>query len=478
MASDDFVDSASFRDPSWHVYRVDGQIYRTVTDRALDDFEALRASGLYDELAAAGKVVAAKIVEGEVPEPLRCEARVVLKHPTLPFISYPYEWSFAALKAAALHHLEVHQAALERGMTLSDASAYNIQFIGARPIFIDTLSFRPYREGEYWTGHRQFCEQFLIPLLLRAMFGTPHNDWYRGAMEGIRTADFTRLLPWHRKLSWNVLSHLVLPTAFESSARRGGISVSSSALSSAKFPLASYQGLLRRLHQWIAGLAPRDKRPTAWQNYSLENTYGPEEAEAKRAFVRDFIEAEKPAMVWDLGCNAGDYSELALEAGAGYAVGWDFDQGALDAGFARASERNLAFTPLYFDANNPAPDQGWAQEERHGMGARGPVDAVLALAFVHHLAIAKNLPLLQVARWLTSLARSGVVEFVPKEDQMVQAMLKLRDDIFLDYTLERFLDCLGVYAAIKRIEPINGRQLIRFSSNSACAPKKHKDGQA
>ncbi len=466
MASDDFVDSASFRDPSGHVYRIDGRIYRTVTDRALDDFEALRASGVYDELAAAGKVVVAEIVAGEVPEALRHEARVVIEHPPLPFISYPYEWSFAALKAAAVHHLEVHQAALERGMTLSDASAYNIQFIGARPIFIDTLSFRPYREGEYWTGHRQFCEQFLIPLLLRAMFGTPHNDWYRGALEGIRTADFTRLLPWHRKLSWNVLSQLVLPTAFESSARRGDISVSSSALSSAKFPLASYQGMLRRLHKWIDRLTPRDRQPTAWQNYSLENSYGPEEAEAKREFVRGFFEAEKPTMVWDLGCNAGDYSELALQGSAQYVVGWDFDQGALDAGFARARARDLAFTPLYFDATNPAPDQGWAQEERAGMAARGPVDAVLALAFVHHLAIAKNLPLPRIARWLTGLARSGVVEFVPKEDQMVQTMLKLREDIFPDYGLDRFLDRLRACARVTRIEAVGGRHLIWFSSDN------------
>jgi ribosomal protein L11 methylase PrmA len=466
MPSDDLVDSASFRDPSGHVYRIDGRIYRTVTDRALDDFEAVRANGIYDELAAAGKVVAAEIAKGEAPEPLRREARVVLEHPRLPFISYPYEWSFAALKAAALLHLDIHLLALERGVTLSDASAYNIQFIGARPIFIDTLSFRPYREGEYWTGHRQFCEQFLIPLLLRAMFGTPHNDWYRGALDGIGTAEFTRLLPWHRKLSWNVLSQLVLPTALEGSARRGGISVSSSTLSGAKFPLASYQGLLRRLHKWIEGLEPRDKQPTTWQNYSLENSYGPEEAAAKRTFVRGFIEAEKPAMVWDLGCNAGDYSEVALSGGARYVVGWDFDQGALDAGFARAGERDLAFTPLYFDATNPAPEQGWAQEERRGMGGRGPADAVLALAFVHHLAIAKNLPLARIARWLTGLASSGVVEFVPKEDQMVQTMLKLREDIFPDYDLERFLDCLGAHATVERIEAINGRQLIWFRSEN------------
>ena len=463
MRSDHFVDSASFRDPSGHVYKIDGRIFRTVSEHAVRDFEAVRAAGFYEELTAAGRVVAAEIVEDGIPEPLKGQARVVLEHPRLPFISYPYEWSFAALKAAALLHLDLHLLALERGITLSDASAYNVQFVGPRPIFIDTLSFRPYREGEYWTGHRQFCEQFLIPLLLRAMFGTPHNDWYRGALEGIWTADFTRLLPWHRKLSWNVLSQLVLPTAFENSARRGDITVNSSTLSAAKFSLASYQKLLHRLRKWIAGLEPRDKRPTAWQNYSLDNSYDPSEVEAKRAFVRRFIEVEKPAMVWDLGCNAGDYSELALEAGASYAVGWDFDQGALDASFARASDRDLALTPLYFNGNNPAPDQGWAQEERRGMAGRGPVDAVLALAFVHHLAIAKNLPLPRIVRWLTGLARSGVIEFVPKQDRMVQTMLKLRGDIFSDYDLDRFLDCLRVRARVTRIEAVGERHLIWFN---------------
>ena len=129
MPSDDLADSASFRDPSGHVYRIDGRIFRTVTEHAVRDFEAVRATGLYQELAAAGKVVAANIVKDGIPEALKREARVVLEHPRLPFISHPYEWSFAALKAAALLHLDLHQTALKRGITLSDASAYNIQFI-------------------------------------------------------------------------------------------------------------------------------------------------------------------------------------------------------------------------------------------------------------------------------------------------------------------------------------------------------------
>lgn len=458
----DLTDPASFRDPAGHVYQIDGHVFRTVTEHAAADFEFVRESGLFDDLSAAGEAIAAEAVGTDVHGLLKNGARYLLEHPRLPVISYPYEWSFAALKAAALLHLEVHRKALKRNVTLSDASAYNVQFIGAKPIFIDTLSFRPYHEGEYWAGHKQFCEQFLNPLLLRAFFGTPHNAWYRGNLEGIPTAEFARLLPLRRKLSWNVLSNLVLPAMFDRSAQRGEIKVSTGTLQKSGLPLVALQRMLDRLSDWIARLQPRDKMPTTWQNYAQDNSYEREQAEAKHEFVRAFVAAEKPAMLWDFGCNTGDYAETALQAGAGYVVGWDFDQGALDAAFARSAERDLAFTPLYFDAGNPSPDQGWAQEERKGLSGRGPADAVLALAFVHHLAIARNLPLPRIAGWLTGLARAGVVEFVPREDPMVQTMLRLREDIFPDYSLDSFLDCLGETARVERVEAVGGRKLIWF----------------
>ena len=66
------------------------------------------------------------------------------------FISYPYEWSFGQLRDAALLTLELQERALGRGLTLRDASAYNVQFEGGRPVFIDTLSFEPRKEGAPW----------------------------------------------------------------------------------------------------------------------------------------------------------------------------------------------------------------------------------------------------------------------------------------------------------------------------------------
>jgi len=463
MPTEPGLDPASFRDPSGQVHSVDGRIFRTVTDHAIDDFEFVQASGVYASLVAAGKVIAADPVDETTRLAVSADARHVLEHPKLPIVSYPYEWTFSQLKAAALLHLDIQIEALAQDVMLSDATAYNVQFIGAKPIFIDTLSFRRYRDGEYWTGHQQFCEQFLIPLLLAACFGTTHNAWYRGTLEGIPRADFVRLLRLRHKLSWRVLTQLVLPSSFDRSAQKGNIAVGSSALAAAKFPKQTLERMLRRLQGWIEGLRPKyAKQQTIWQNYATQTSYSDTETTAKRAAIGRFVADVKPGILWDLGCNSGDYSELALENGAGHVVGWDFDMGALEAAFARAGEKELAFTALYFDAANPSPDQGWAQRERRGMAERGPADAVLALALVHHLAIAKNLPLVRVANWLTGLGRTGIVEFVTKEDPMVQELLKMREDIFPDYTLEAFLASLSAHAEVSDVEALGTRHLITY----------------
>ncbi|HEX9584150.1 MAG TPA: class I SAM-dependent methyltransferase, partial [Gammaproteobacteria bacterium] len=142
------TDAGSFRDPSGQVHLVGGRIFRTVMQRAADDFEFARSTGLIEQLISSGQLIPETIVDNDTLGAAASGVRYVLEHPRLPFISYPYEWPFAALKAAALHHLDVHLTALDYGVTLSDASAYNIQFRGAKPVFIDSLSFRRYQEGE------------------------------------------------------------------------------------------------------------------------------------------------------------------------------------------------------------------------------------------------------------------------------------------------------------------------------------------
>lgn len=456
------VDPGSFRDPAGRVYLRDGRVFRTVSPRAAADYEFVRDAGLLDRLAETGRAVAATPIEAGVLGAAADGAAHVLEHPRAPFVSYPYEWPFRALKAAALLHLDVHIEALACGATLSDATAYNVQFVGPRPVFIDILSFRRYREGEFWVGHRQFCEQFLNPLLLAALLGVPHNAWYRGAQEGVPTAELARLLPLRCKLSWNVLTHVLLQNAFQSEARRGA--GADAAIRKSALPLASYRAMLVRLRDWIARLAPAGTGPTVWGDYVDTHSYSPEEYEAKKRFVAEFCAATRPATAWDIGCNAGDFSEVMLQAGAGYVVGFEFDHGALDAAFRRAEERSLNFLPLYLDAANPTPSQGWGEAERGGLLARARADAAVALALVHHLAISRNIPLQAIVDWLLSLTPRGVVEFVPKQDPQTQRLLSRREDIFDDYEVGAFAAALQKRARILRRERITatGRELFWF----------------
>ena len=455
----------SFRDPSGCVYIKNGRVFRTVMPCAAEDFKFVEASGLINSLEKDGLLVQSEIVDPKILGESASGAHCVLEHPPLPFISYPYEWSFSMLKAAGLAHLNIHLKALEYGVTLSDASAYNIQFVGSKPIFIDRLSFRQYRDGEFWLGHKQFSEQFINPLLLRTLFGIPHNAWYRGTQEGITSQDLVSLLPWWRKLSMTLFKHVVLPATLQKRTSNRMVTEQAKLHKQHKLPVSSFSKMLIQLKDWIERLEPLNTGKTVWGDYAKSHSYSSDEVREKQAFIAKFVEAVQPQLVWDLGCNTGDYSAVALKTGAKVVIGFDFDQRALELAFLRAKEEHLTFLPLFFDAANPSPNQGWAEMERPGMKARASANAILALAFVHHLAISRNIPLPNLIKWLTGLAPQGVIEFIPKSDPMVQQLLSLREDIFDDYSEERFLFYLSQSSKIveSKVVSDSGRRLIWYT---------------
>ncbi len=456
------IETGSFRDRRGRIYVAGERIYRSVMPMAIDDFEFVRSSGLIDELVQDKMLVAESVVDRAVLNGQGDDACFVLEHPRLSFISYPYEWPFAALKAAALLHLEVQLRALRKDVALTDSSAYNVQFDGPKPIFIDSLSFRRYEDGEFWDGHRQFCEQFVNPLLLRAVLGVPHNAWYRGSLEGITAGELSQVLPWRSRLSWNTMTNVFMQARFQRSA-----STSEKALETIrtkKLPKLGFEQMLRGLHRWIAGMEARTDGESVWQDYAQDNSYADEETAQKRQFVANFVAATKPGLIFDLGCNTGDYSALALKSGAQRAIGFDFDHGALDHAYDRARRESLEFLPLHLDAANPSPEQGWLQAERHGLARRASGDAILALALVHHLVIARNIPLDSVLDWIMGMAPIGVIEFVPKADPMVQRLLQLREDLFDDYTQEDFESLLVARGQIVNSQSVSssGRTLYSY----------------
>ena len=439
------ADPGSFRDPGGRIYTSGEKIFRAVMSSSADDYATARAAGILatlveQQLLLPFEEIDPSILRGVVERPAH-----LLEHPRLPFISYPYEWSFSQLRAAALLHLDLHLAALEGGFTLSDATAYNVQFIGSRPVFIDHLSVRPYHEGEIWLGHRQFCMQFLNPLILWSRVGVSPNSWFRGSLEGIAPEDVSRLLAWRHNLSWTVLAHVTLQAAMRRRQTKQGHQAASD--SKPELSRTAFKATLVGLRHFIASCKiPQQK--TDWSDYSGSTSYAEEEARLKRMFVSRAVEAIKPDVLLDLGCNTGDYSVAALEAGAKCVVGFDYDFGALELAFERSRHEDLAFTPLWLDGANPSPSQGWAERERRGFAERVKADASISLAFIHHIAIARNVPLWMVVDWLIGLAPTGVLEFPPKSDPMVQQLLARRDDIFPDYTEENFMALVSARARV------------------------------
>lgn len=436
------------------------RVLRTVLPPGRADYEFVRNSGLPKRLVERGWLIEGREVPVDAIPDAGTAPSYVIEHPRLAVVSYPYEWSFPALRDAALLQLDLHLEALNAGVTLSDASAYNVMFDGPKPVFIDYLSFRKYRDGEFWAGHRQFCEQYLNPLLLTACNGVPFQPWYRGALEGLSPEVLARVLPFRKRWSWRVFTHVML----QASMQKSGTADEAAKISRIKLPLTSLRGMLSSLRGWVAGLEPSTTRPSVWTGYASDNSYTASEAELKRAFVQRFASQVRPKLLLDIGCNTGDYSQAALSAGAESAIGWESDPGALDGAYLRARSEGLRLLPLCADAVNPSPGQGWAGRERAPLVDRVRADAVLGLALIHHMTIARNVPLDAVIEWLMARAPQGIIEFVPKSDPMVRHLLKLREDIFADYSEEAFVACIGLRGEIVESQrlPSSNRLLVWY----------------
>ena len=454
----------SFRDPKGHVYQVENKIYRSITSKGIGDFESVKSTGILDDLVKDELLVPWEEVTDIDLGPETIKAIKILEHPKIDFISYPYEWTSSGLKSAALLHLNIQIRALKHNVVLSDASAYNIQFNGTNPVFIDHLSFRPYHEGEYWLGHRQFCEQFLAPLLLQSISGITYHSWYRGSIEGISLTDTAKLLPWKVLFSPQILSNIILPVYFEKNNRRGNNKNVSEKISQKKLPKNAYMGMLVSLRKFISNLESFKNVKTIWEDYDKNNIYTSNEASLKRDFIREFSDQVKPRILGDIGCNTGEYSEVAINAGANKIIGFEYDLGALELSFKRAVKNNLDFLPLYLDVANPTPSQGWMQSERQGIVERKNADSILSLALIHHLCIGRNIPMNDVIQWLVDLSPTGIIEFVPKSDPMVQELLQLREDIFDDYSKDTFKSTLSKVARIEKSKIVtkSGRELFWY----------------
>lgn len=436
-------DPASFRDPGNRVFHHDGRVWRALGARDAEAYRAVSATRFWAEAAAAGRVVATR--EASEPHPVGLPVprpgpgsswSLVLEHERIPYLSYPYEWSFSMLADAATLHLDLLLEALREGVTTKDGYAYNVQFVGSRPVFIDVGSFEPTTGGP-WLGYRQFCQTFLYPLMLEAHLGVPFQGLLRGRLEGWSPTEMRRLLRGRHRLRRGVLRHVVLHSVAEQRIGGGGEALRED-LGRSGFSSELARATVANLRKVVGRLRSR-RADSAWTAYRHTCTYSGEDRAAKETFVEEALASRRRALVFDLGANDGAYARLAARH-ADWVVALEADDVTVDALYRSLRTDGPAnILPLVMDLTDPSPARGWRQRERPGFAERARPDLVLALALVHHLTIAGNVPLGEVVDWLTGLGDELVVEFVGPDDPMTERLLaNKRPGQHDDYRPEHF----------------------------------------
>jgi len=453
---------ASFRDPSGFLFRHQGRLLRQVNARYADDLALLHESGLYEALLSKELLIPhAEAALDLAPQP---GAIKVLAPELVPFISYPYEWSFSQLKDAALATLRIQRLALEHGLSLKDASAYNIQFHRGRPLLIDSLSFTAYRPDEPWVAYRQFCQHFLAPLALMAYRDVRLGGLLRNHLDGVPLDLAVGLLPWRTRLQPGLLMHLHLHARSQQRHADSHDQANSAKAKATKVGRKALDGILDSLRGAVRKLRWRPGG-TEWGDYYQDTNYSDTALQEKRTLVGRFLDQTDSRLVWDLGANNGFFSRVASERGI-MTVASDIDPVAVEKNWLacrRGVEPNLL--PLVMDLTNPSPSLGWAHTERDSLLGRGPADTVIALALIHHLAISNNVPLPHLARFFARAGRHLILEFVPKNDSQVQRLLASREDVFPAYDLAGLEAAFAPVFKLKEKARIAGseRTLLLFS---------------
>lgn len=453
---------SSYRDPTGFVFLKKGAIYRQINKVYKINYELLINSGLYKRLVDSRLLITHKEASRKLSS-VNTNLYKIIKPEPIAFISYPYEWSFSQLKDAALLTLKIQKIALDYGMCLKDANAYNIQFQNGKPIFIDTLSFEKYIEDQPWIAYKQYCQHFLAPLALMAFNDVRLGKLLQSYLDGIPLDLAWSLLPPKKFLNFSLFLHIYLHAKSQS--------FFASSKTSGKSRRLSKKGILAiidSLENIIKNLKLNIDK-TQWSNYYIDIHYSTESLNHKKQIVENFIIKTSPKCVWDLGANTGLFSRIASKKGI-QVISFDVDALAVEKNYLECiNKKETKILPLIIDLTNPSPPQGFALEERLSLIERGPADLVLALALVHHLAISYNIPLSLISNFFRKICKWLIIEFVPKDDEKVKQMLLSREDVFDTYNQQNFEKLFS--KNFKIIEKIN----IKNSKRTIYLMKKHEN---
>ncbi|ULQ53534.1 hypothetical protein [Flavihumibacter fluvii] len=444
-------EAASFKDPSGFIFRDGGQVLRQVNQAGAGFYDLLMDSGLYADLIQKGWLISHQELPGHPG--YNQNAYKILLPQQIPFISYPYEWSFDMLKDAALLTLKINQTAIQFGMVLKDASAYNIQFQSGKPLFIDTLSFEKYDARQPWIAYRQFCQHFLFPLLIVHYKGIDAQRWLCQYLDGIPVDITVRILPFSTRFRLNTMLHVHLQNKVSKQ--------SAGNPDSGGFSKKKMIHLLTNLHEMVQDIKlPLSK--TTWRDYYDNTILSKAYLKEKESVLVSYLSDLNICDAVDLGSNNGYFSQL-LASRKIDVLAVDADYKAINDLYVQCKSDQLSnILPLIIDICNPPAGIGWMNKERVSFLNRCQASLVLALALVHHLYFTYNIPLPEILHFLNAVSTFYViVEFVFIADKKVSIVSAGKESLIDLYTINNFEEaCIKHFTIVKKNEIISGDRIL------------------
>lgn len=436
-------DSGSFRDPDGFIVHIGDRVFRVLNKSGSDIWRKISNSKIWIELQ--GLVVGTEELsssssEYELIRKKFPQTECILEHNRIPMISYPPEWTPSMLIDAGLHTLKIQLILHKHGYTLKDASAYNIQFIGSRPVFIDITSIENPERLDIWHALGQFHRHFLYPALLHLRRKLDCRGMFITQIDGIQPSQAANLLGTFGWLRPSQLLSVYLPHWLSSKAsgdsagkprKQGNPEV-------LKFTLGRLANKLKKIRRKIGG-------DSHWVDYKKTCTYSDNEREIKHKFIKKFADKYKPKRVTDFGSNTGEYSQIMADAGA-YVVAVEADLDTADALYRNCSASKHAenIQVICTDLANPTPSYGHNGTERKSFFERHKADTALALALIHHLQSASRLSYEDIATLFSRLTdKHLLVEWIGPDDEMFKGMIHETQLDTSIITIDRFHDALS-----------------------------------
>lgn len=439
----------SFRDPVGFVINKNNKILRKINYKKNNFYKILFKRKWYKKLVRKKKIQNISYLKSN-------KKFSTYLHKKFIFPIFPNEFCAEQLYQAGMLTIEIALESIKNNIILKDASAWNIVFDDAKPIFIDTTSFEIYKKERVWFAHGQFCRHFIIPLILHKETKLRISSFFNNHREGVDPNLAKKILGLKTFKTLASFETIFLPSIFNYKSKKINLTNPNG-----RFNKEIYIKNILRLKKYLKSVRP-EKINSKWSDYEENRThYSNNDLKLKNRFV-SIVSKMVNGIALDLGCNKGEYS-LQLAKKKTKVISADFDQDSLNQFQRNLKNHNITICDL--NIANPTPSIGWENKEHKSFieRAKNKFDLIMCLGLLHHLVVSERIPIEKILKTFSLLSKKYLlIEFIDKDDRKFIEVANYNLNLYNYFTEDYFEKKIKNLFIIKQKQKLKNSKRILY----------------